>query len=319
MTKINFTGNIDDIKKQVEQTVATFELLGNRSSTNFEQWFNKWELGFPAAVENRTLGNYQLSGDNIWRGDASKRSRWRQWETENGIITGEYWRDRSIENKSVVLSGTSEMLISYIVELEYKKNEIQKEKDTEYTGGGEVKRKGKPRLYIFFTEDEADIEPGYDPIEGKISMRLMDKSAVSISRTNMSQYKNKIESVFGTQGGKIWRRGKDMAIYCDWEKGYQLQLLVRNRSDGESLIKDFLAIQNVEFQRKKYFYNENQDPIAAYPIDPGEITILGKKIKKQRERPIAEVRFQSAWISLSEKSKPIYLVDYSQANATFFD
>lgn len=321
MTKINFTGNIEDIKKQIEAAIATYELLGNRTSVDFEEWFKEWETGFPDAIENRTSGNYPITGENAWRDNASKWPRWRQWSNKNGIIKGEYWRDRSIEKKSNILSGTAEQLIDKIIQLEYINKSGSQEKEAEFTGGGEVKRQGKPQIYIYFKEDENEVEPGYDPITSKISMRLMDQTELSLSSTDLSKYAAKINEIFAQQqgGGKIWKRGKDMAVYTDWERGYQLQLLVRSRIDGENLIKDFLAIQNAPFLRKKYFYNENQDVINAYPTDPGEEIVLGKKIKKARKRPITQIKFESAWLSLGSLRKPIYLVDLTGENKIFFD
>ncbi|MEG4294219.1 hypothetical protein Q5692_35695 [Microcoleus sp. C2C3] len=318
MTKINFTGSLEEIKKQVEQTVATYELLGNRSSVNFEQWFEAWETGFPSALENRALGNYQLTGDKIWRDDASKRPRWRRWFIENGVITGEYWRDRSIENRSIVLSGTSEQVIEHIIQIEYVGKSTE-ETPASFIGGGEVKRQGRPQLYVYFTEDESDVEPGYNPIRSEISMRLMDQTETSLTRADLNRYATKIQNVFGSQGGKIWKRGKDMASYTDWERGYQLQLLVRSKSDGEELIKNFLSIQDAPFAKKKYFYNENQDWLNAYPTNPGEEIILGKEIKKARKRPITQIRFESAWLSLGSVRRPIYLIDLSGRNTAFSD
>ncbi|MEG5159576.1 hypothetical protein QUB37_03885 [Microcoleus sp. AT3-A2] len=319
MTKINFQGSIEDVKKQIEQAIATYELLGNQTSVKFETWFEKWETGFLTATENRALGNYQLTGENAWRADAGKRPRFRQWENDDGIITGEYWRDRDNDATSLILSGTPEMLIDQIIQIEHRPNSGGKAAESEFTGGGEVKRKGRPQLYIYFEEDEEDIEPGYDPIRSRISMRLMDKTDTSLSRADLNQYTTKIQNIFGTGGGKIWKRGKDMASYTDWENGYQLQLLVRSKTDGEELIKQFLSIQNVSFAKKKYFYKENQDVINAYPTNPGSEIVLGKEIKKARYRPIAEIRFQAAWISLASIRKPVYLVDQSGENKIFSD
>jgi hypothetical protein len=86
-------------KKTIEQSVATYELLGNRSSVDFEEWFEGWENGFPDDTENRVLGNYNITGEKAWRSDASKKPRWRQWSNKKGIIKGEYWRDRSVDQK----------------------------------------------------------------------------------------------------------------------------------------------------------------------------------------------------------------------------
>lgn len=319
MTKLEFSGNLEEVKSEIEQAVATYELLGNRSSVNFEQWFEKWETGFLTATENRALGNYQLTGENAWRSSPEKRPRFRQWSNEGGIITGEYWHDRSNDASSVIVSGTSEMVIDQIIQIEHRPKTGGKAAESEFTGGGEVKRKGRPQLYIYFVEDEADVEIGYKPIASEISMRLMNQTESSLSRADLNQYTTKIQNIFGSNGGKIWKRGKDIASYGDWNSGYQLQLLVRSKTDGEELIKHFLAVQDVPFVKKKYFYNENQDTINAYPTIPGEEVILGKTVKKARHRPIAEIRFQSAWISLPSIRKPIYLIDVSGDNKIFSD
>lgn len=319
MTKLEFSGNLEEVKSEIEQAIATYELLGNRSSVNFEQWFEKWETGFLTATENRALGNYQLTGENAWRSSPEKRPRFRQWSNEGGIITGEYWQDRSNDASSVIVSGTSEMVIDQIIQIEHRPKSGGKAVESGFTGGGEVKRKGRPQLYIYFVEDEADVEPGYDPIASEISMRLMDQTDTSLTRADLSRYAAKVQNTFGTQGGKIWKRGKDMATYTDWERGYQLQLLVRSRTDGEELIKNFLSIQDAPFTKKKYFYNENQDTVSAYPTDPGEQIVLGREIKKARKRPIAQIRFESTWISLSSVRKPIYLIDLSGKNTPFSD
>lgn len=320
MTKINFQGSIDEVKKQIEQTIATYELLGTDSTVNFEQWYERWEKGLPDAIDSRSLGNYPLSGEKPWRENPENWPRWRQWSNKNGIIEGEYWRDRANESDSVPLAGTAIQLIDQIIKIEHRpKGGAGKAVESEFTGGGEVKRRGRPQLYTYFVEDENEVEPGYDPITSKISMRLMDHTNTSLSRADLNRYTTKLQNVFGLQGGKIWKRGKDMATYVDWHRGYQLQLLVRSRADGEELIKNFLSIQDAPFLKKNYFYNENQDVINAYPTDPGEEIVLGKQIKKARHRPITQIRFESAWIKLGSIRQQIYLIDLSGENKIFSD
>lgn len=319
------SGREEDIAANGSLFLALYD-LAQRDRINFEEWFAQWELGFPAHNQFREPGNsnYLLSGNNQWR-VFDKRPKFRDWtppefKNKNPYRTIEYWPDRSNEAKSVVLSGTDLQLVQHIIQLEYTgKGTAASEETDKLIGGGEVKRRGKPQIHLYFQEDEVDIEPGYQPIQSKVSFRLMDQTDTTISKSELNQYRNKIESIFASQGGKIWRRGKDYAVYTDWENGYQLQLLVRSKAEGESLIKDLLAIQNITFHSEYFFYNENQNPSTAYPTNPGELIVLGKNVKKARRRPIANIRFQWASLHMVNLASPIYLVDLSGRKTVFTD
>jgi hypothetical protein len=164
-------------------------------------------------------------------------------------------------------------------------------------------RKYKPQVKLFFIEKltGAEEEGDYAPVPGEISFRLMNESSATLSKTNLITIGNKIKLLFGGANPEKWKKGKDLASYTDHEKGYQLQLLVRNKTDAKALITKILDIQNHIPEWKHLNYKENDLPTDAYPILPGTQTILGKTYKKPRVRPIAEVVFQYAtlWYSRS--------------------
>jgi hypothetical protein len=315
----SLSGREEDIAANGSLFLALYD-LAERDRIDFDEWFTQWELGFPLLNAYRELGNYQLVGNTPWR-DFNKRPRFRDWtppELKNlGYRTIEYWRDRSDESKSVVLSGLPADLIRHIIQLEYTGKGATSEESNEIIGGGEIKRRGKPQIKIYFKEDEEEVEPGYQPIKSEITFRLMGKTDTTISKADLNQYKAKIENIFATQGGKIWRRGKDLATYTDWENGYQIQMLVRSKSDAEELAKAFLDVQDVQYRSEFMFYKENLNPVVAYPTNPGKQTILGKEIIKHRRRPITQIRFQWASLSLPSLSKPIYLIDLSGSKKVF--
>jgi len=175
----------------------------------------------------------------------------------------------------------------------------------------QVKRKTKPKIELYFLEDLNDIEPGYAPVSGEISFRLMDETSNSLSESNLTVYANKIKSIFGAGDGLVWRKGKEMVTYSDWEKGYQLQILCRDKNDGKTLISKVLDLQNHTPDWAKANLNKTEDEVQAYPINPGTQVILGKSRKKPRRRPIADVRFRYATIHIHGIPLPIPLFDLS--------
>jgi len=305
MTKINFTGNIDDIKKQIEQSVATFELLGNRSSVNFEQWFARWETGFSDAVENRTLGNYPLTGEKAWRNDASKRPRWREWSNKNGIIEGEYWRDRSNDADSIPLSGTTEQLIEHIVRLEYtSKGESQEQSITSDV----ICYSGIPEITLYFKGIDKTLPEKEQIVVGKKSFRLTGKTdnprmaekredLELISQADINKLGAKIRLLFRTTPPYIWSKGKKQVVYHDWVRGYNLNAYVSTYAEGDRLITTILAIRDFQLDETFVKYKEPKNFAKAYPPST-EYEVLGEIFKTPERLPNIDVVFQSAKIYL---------------------
>jgi len=172
-------------------------------------------------------------------------------------------------------------------------------------------RKYKPQISLFFLEDHNDIEPGYSPITGEISFRLMNQESNSLSMSEVTNYANRIKTQFATASGFIWKKGKEMVSYTDWKKGYQLQLLCRDKAEGRRVIEQVLDIQAHTPDWKNMNKSGNEEPASAYPTIPPTEIILGKPRRLPRRRPIADVRFQYALLDLHELPNPICLVDRS--------
>lgn len=173
----------------------------------------------------------------------------------------------------------------------------------------QVSRKTKPKIVLHFWQDAADIDPEYDPVRGRISFRLMDKTASTLTQADLTNYAQRIKSNFGVGSGYVWPKGKIMYSYTDWESGYQLQLLCRNISTAKEIISKTLEIKNDVPNWANLNTIENSEPNEAYPTIPGTEVILGKVEKQPRYRPIATVRFQYATLSLGRKRDDITLID----------
>lgn len=178
-------------------------------------------------------------------------------------------------------------------------------------------RRFRPQIKLYFREDLEDVEPGYTPVAGEITFRLMAHSSETITPSIAATFANRVKLALGAGGsGHIWRKGKDMANYTDWGKGYQLQLLVRSEAEGRELIGKVLDIQNDSPQWSKMTYSTNEEPMAAYPTIPEVDYIYGQTRRLPRKRPIASCRFQYALLHVHGIASPIVLYDRSYTYST---
>lgn len=172
-------------------------------------------------------------------------------------------------------------------------------------------RKHRPQIWLEFKEDALDVEGGYSRLRGAISYRLMEETTETISKTELTTIANRIRTEFGVNNGYIWKKGKDLASYVNKEKGYQFQLLVRNKTDAKELITKVLNTNNSIPNWKYLSYKESDNPTQAYPTIPDNQIILGKTVRQPRKRPVGDVRFQYGYCSLWGNAKPIVLYDRS--------
>lgn len=179
------------------------------------------------------------------------------------------------------------------------------------TGTVEEQRKYRPQVTMYFQEDLGDVDDGFAPVTGEISFRLMEFTSETITQANALAVANRIKTEFSNGGGYLWRKGKHMMTYIDKNKGYQLQLLVRNELEGRELITKVLNVKNDVPNWTKAQYKENLEPAAAYPTNPGTGRIYGETRTLPRHRPIASVRFQFAVLHIWGLTHPKTLVDRS--------
>lgn len=178
-------------------------------------------------------------------------------------------------------------------------------------------RRFKPQIKLYFLEDFNDVEPGYKAVAGEITIRLMDHTSSSITPIVATTYANRVKTSLGLAGqGFIWRKGKIMATYSDWAKGYQLQLLVRTEADARALIENVLDIQQDTPDWAKMNISQNEEPSAAYPTIPDTEYIYGQTRRLPRKRPIADCRFQYAVLHVHGVQSPIVLYDRSYTYQT---
>ncbi len=169
--------------------------------------------------------------------------------------------------------------------------------------------KYKPQIVLYFQEDNGDVEEGYNPVDGRISFRLMNKDSETITKTDLTTLANKIKTEFVVNNGYTWKQRKEYYNYTDKTKGYQLQILAFSESEAKQLINKVLDIQGHTFQDKKFTKSVNDNPSSAYPIIPPQQNILGELTREPLRRPVATVRFQYALANLWGKPDLIPLYD----------
>lgn len=170
-------------------------------------------------------------------------------------------------------------------------------------------RKYKPQIILYFQEDLGDIEPGFAPVTGRISFRLMGYESDTLTPVVAQTFANRIRTSFHSGGGFVWRKGRIMCTYSDWDKGYSLQVLSRSEANGREVIDRVLDIQNDTIDLAKMSVKENQAEAAAFPVIPPNDFIYGETRRTPRRRPLADVRFQYATLFIDSMANAIPLVD----------
>lgn len=174
-----------------------------------------------------------------------------------------------------------------------------------------VRRRTKPKVTLYFMEDLADVDEGYAPVDGQISIRLMDYDQSTITEAIARTFATRVRSAFAAGSGFVWKKGKLMCTYTDWEKGYQLQLLCRTEAEGRRVVEQVLDIQQDSPDWQYFNTKENAEPSQAFPTIPETDRIYGATRRQPRRRPIADVRFQMALMHVIGVPAPVPLVDRS--------
>lgn len=190
--------------------------------------------------------------------------------------------------------------------LGYKDADVNQENTNELTA---INRASKPTITLYFLEPQDEVEEGYRRLKGEISFRIMSGTDAVNTETELRTLGTKIKNEFAKPTRFIWRRGKTMYSYADWDKGYQLQLLGREESNIKDLIGKVLSIQTHVPDWEYLNISNNDQPSQAYPTIPGTTILLGKTRKKARRRPISNVRYAFSTIKIPGLPEKLVLHD----------
>jgi hypothetical protein len=166
-----------------------------------------------------------------------------------------------------------------------------------------------PQIHLYFEEKYSEADPGYKPLRSQVSLRLMNETTDTLTKTESLVIANKIKSLFSTALPFHWKRGKELFSYIDQSKGYYFQLLCFNETEAKKVIEQVMDIRSHTPEWKLLNKKTNDEPVTSYPTIPITKTILGKPYKQPRRRPVGTVYFTHAVLHIHGKPNPVVLVD----------
>ncbi|MDZ8190015.1 MAG: hypothetical protein RMX96_34915 [Nostoc sp. ChiSLP02] len=181
---------------------------------------------------------------------------------------------------------------------------------------------GHPQLFFVFSQDESASPPEESPIQHEKSVRLMKFSCAAgnakpaITKANMTEIANEIKTTFlSNHRGITYTTGNKSASYTDPDNGFPKgnYLLVNSRSDAVEIYEKICNVIDVPFQSERVLVND-PDKASTTTATAGKTTILGKQVQNRRYRPVAVLRFRSAYISLGNLVPPVFLLDTTLRN-----
>jgi hypothetical protein len=166
-----------------------------------------------------------------------------------------------------------------------------------------------PKIFLNFSQNYREVDVNDTATTGQISFRLMGKTPENLTQADVNNYAQRIKTLFGNSGGFSWRKGKHMLTYIDPEKGYFLQLLVNDQTEGKRIVEQVLDIQSHAPDWQYANYKENLEPAQAFPANPPNKTLVGKSRKQYKKRPVVTVRFKFAELHVKGLPNPYILYD----------
>jgi hypothetical protein len=168
-------------------------------------------------------------------------------------------------------------------------------------------RRFKPQIKLYFLEPWDNATHSVEKIpqaEGEITFRLMDQSSETISRAKAESLARAIKQEIATPA-LVWEKGWFKATYLDLERGYDLRLLVKTKTEGERIVKKVLGIQNHAFDRDNFQFVEHD---RTYSVNPGTHRIYGRTVKKPIKRRRVDVKLRYAQLLIWGQPNPVNLV-----------
>ena len=164
----------------------------------------------------------------------------------------------------------------------------------------------QPQVILRFHEDLWAVQGNKTPVHSRISFRVHNETAQTITPADALRLGQAINREFGTGGGYRFSRGKQRWLYLDKPRGYDLRLHVTSESEARQVINKVHDIRGhtPDWERLTQV-NSNR----AFPDNPGTELIYGKARPKVRRRPRATVRFQYAELHMMGLREPVILCD----------
>jgi hypothetical protein len=294
---------------------AEHDMLGRRLgfAIDFEEWFKAFEYEFMKAFP----ASKQPSGSKLkpWGVEPENRPKKLNLLTKDeaakrGYMIIRFWKDRKLENNSIILAGTyTELREQLLQQMRTITADVQVYGMP--TIAYQETHRFVPQILLYFIEDLEDVEEGWSPVNGFVKTKVIGENSDTITEAKAKSLANKIKSEFAANNGYVWRKGKVICSYKDLDAGLQTWGPFRDKADAQALYTKVLSLQGKTFQASKMNFKENANASEAYPIVPPTKRIYGEQRKLPRKFPIADVRFVRAELHIWGRPKPVILIDRS--------
>jgi hypothetical protein len=166
----------------------------------------------------------------------------------------------------------------------------------------------KPQIYLYFAQDSEGVPEGRVAIRAKFHINLQRDIPEASWEAELKRLANKIKQEFAaTHPTYTWTKGKTIYWYRDKEYGHNFHIYAYSEADAEPLVKKMLALQDQVFKEECFGNSEPKRSSENNPI--GTVLRFGKRRKKSRWRPNANVRFRWASLIVPELEGDKMLVD----------
>lgn len=166
----------------------------------------------------------------------------------------------------------------------------------------------KPQIYLFFAQDSDAAPEGRPVIRAEYKIRLQRDIPEASWETELNQLARKIRQEFApTHPTYTWTKGNKIYWYRDKEYSHKFKIFASSETEAEPLIRKMLAIQDQTY--KEECLVESSPKKASVNNPSGTILKFGKRRKKPRWRPTANVRFRWASLLVPELEGDRMLID----------
>lgn len=167
--------------------------------------------------------------------------------------------------------------------------------------------KFKPQIHLFFLQDAEATPLDKRPVEGQIAIRLVDESSATMTEAKAKALALKIKSEFASGNGYIWKKGKIKCVCKDPQNGLDLAILSISEAEGIEVIKKVYDLIDKTYDESLVRIIDPKRNSVTNPTTSS--LVYGKQRKDRRWRPVANVRFQYATLTVHGMQYRIVLVD----------
>jgi hypothetical protein len=161
-----------------------------------------------------------------------------------------------------------------------------------------------PQIKLFWREKTKDAERNNRyPARARYTIRF--KGAYQ-SQADIKSLATKIDRIFNSPTPHKFTKGREKYSYRDKEKGYEFIITAQNELEAKKVINVLLEIQSDNPLKEEYLTKSTTERNWT---ERNRKTVAGQTILSPKQRPIAEVHFTHAELSVHGLSRDIRLVN----------